>query len=187
MNQRIEKLSINEKISGTGYTVEDFWSWAYSDIMTNTTRAVFAEFLVGSSLGVVDEPRKEWDGVDLRYQGKKIEVKSSAYLQTWNQKGLSTIRFDIARKESWNSITNTYTETPIRASDCYVFCLYPETDPEKVNILDVASWEFYVISTERIERDLGDQKSIGLKGIQSMCKPVGYNELKANIDSELEI
>ena len=182
----IKKLQVTEKIKGTaGYSIADFWSWAYSDIMTNTTRAVFAEFIVGSALRVIDEPRKEWDGVDLRYQGKKLEIKSSAYLQTWHQKSLSTIRFDIAKKRSWDAITNTYTDHPIRASDIYVFCLFTEKDPGRADLLDVSQWEFYVVSTHRIEQELGDQKSVSLSRIQSMCKPVEYHALKDWVDSEI--
>lgn len=186
IEQMVRKLQAIEEIKGTtGFSIADFWSWAYSDIMTNTTRAVFAEFLVGSALGVIDEPRKEWDGVDLRYQGKKLEVKSSAYLQAWDQKGLPTIRFDIAKKKSWDAVTNAYTDYPIRASDCFVFCLFTERDPQKADILDVSLWEFYVIPTQRIESELGNQKSIGLSGIQSMCGPVKYTDLRDRIDSEL--
>jgi hypothetical protein len=32
-----------------GATVGDFWSWAYSDLLSSTDRAVFAEFVVGTA------------------------------------------------------------------------------------------------------------------------------------------
>jgi hypothetical protein len=64
--------------------VGDFWSWAYSDILSNTDRAVFAEFVVGTALGVTDVPSVGWDAVDLRYVDKTIEVKISAYIQSWH-------------------------------------------------------------------------------------------------------
>ena len=39
----------------------DFWKWAYSDTITNTTRGVLAEFLVAKALGVAtDIPRDPW-------------------------------------------------------------------------------------------------------------------------------
>jgi hypothetical protein len=183
-----KKLRPEDKIIGAeGLTVGDFWSWAYSDILSNRNRSIFAEFIVGSALGVVDNPRVEWDAVDLRYKGKKIEVKASAYLQSWPQKKLSRIVFDIAKKKAWDAITNEYQSEATRYADCYVFCVYPETDPSKANILDVRAWEFYVIPTERINRELGDQKSIGIKRIQAMCKPVGYSDLKKCIDKVLGI
>lgn len=55
-----------DEIPVLGVTVGDFW--AYSDILNNTDRAVFAEFVVGMALGVTDAPRVEWDAVDLRYR-----------------------------------------------------------------------------------------------------------------------
>ncbi len=62
-----------------------------SDLLSNRNRSIFAEFLVGAALGVLDKPRVEWDAFDLIYQGKKIEVKSSAYLQSWQQNSPSRI------------------------------------------------------------------------------------------------
>lgn len=64
------------------HTVGDFWQWAYSDILSNRNRSIFAEFIVGVALGAVDKPRVEWDPADLCYQGFKIEVKSSADCQS---------------------------------------------------------------------------------------------------------
>jgi hypothetical protein len=188
MGDKIKKLNPKEKIiCPENLTVGDFWSWAYSDILSNRNRSIFAEFLVAVALGVTDSPRVEWDGVDLRYKGRGIEVKSAAYIQSWKQKGLSVIRFDIAKKMSWYADTNTWDEKPTRGADCYVFCFYPETDPAKVNILDVGAWEFYVLPTEQINRELGDQKSIGIKRIQAMSEPVKFGQVKEKIDRVMGI
>ncbi len=65
--------------------------WAYSNLLTNITRGLFAKFLVGTALGAVEGTRTEWDSFDLLYQGAKIEVKSSAYLQSWPQEKPSAI------------------------------------------------------------------------------------------------
>ena len=56
---------------------------AYSDIMGNLNRSVFAEFVVASALGIQDKCRIEWDAYELEYQRKKIEVKCSVLLQSW--------------------------------------------------------------------------------------------------------
>ena len=63
-------------------TLGDFWAWGYSNILTNNLRGVFAEFLVGTALGVVrDSQWVEWDEFDLLYnykgKNKGIEIKSS--------------------------------------------------------------------------------------------------------------
>ena len=82
----IEKRSCQDDIPVLGVMVGEYWSWAYSGILNNTDRAVFAEFVVGSALGVTEAPRMEWDAIDLRYGDKTIEVKSSAYVQSWHQR-----------------------------------------------------------------------------------------------------
>ncbi|MDP9476496.1 MAG: hypothetical protein M3R38_12580 [Actinomycetota bacterium] len=107
--------------------------------MSNTDRAVFAEFVVGTALGVTDAPRVEWDAVDLRYGEKTIEVKSSAYVQSWHreQDPPSQISFDLKERLSWDAATNTYRVEPSRAADCYVFCVYAEKDRSRANVLDV--------------------------------------------------
>ena len=184
----MKKISSDEKIVGTDdLSIHDFWSWAYSDILSNRNRSVFAEFLVGYALGVTDTPRIEWDAVDLRYSDKKIEVKSSAYLQSWDQNNLSVIKFDIEKKMSWDAETNKTENEPKRAADCYVFCLYSETDPTKMNILNVNNWDFYILSTEQIERELGKQKSVGIKRIQTMCDSVDFSGLKKRVNHVLGI
>src|SRR5437016_2007119 len=97
----IKKLNPGEPIPQlNGFTVGDFWSWAYSDTLSNGNRAIFAEFLVGAALGVLDEPRIEWNGYDLLYRARKVEVKASAFLQSWKQTRPSPIRFDVASKKA---------------------------------------------------------------------------------------
>ena len=182
----MHKLVASEAIPGlSDATVGDFWSWAYSDVLSNVTRSVYAEFLVASALGLTHEPRVEWDAVDLRYRGHGIEVKAAAYLQSWRQERLSTIRFDIARKRAWDARSNTYATEPVRGADCYAFCLYPETDPAKVDVLDARRWCFYVLPTARIEREFGGQKGMALSTLEALASPVRYEALKGAIDGAL--
>jgi hypothetical protein len=85
----------------------DFWQWAYSDFLSNALRGVLAEYIVAQAVGCTHRPRTEWDAYDLKTDsGLKIEVKSAAYLQSWQQKRLSPIRFDIGRKKGWDAETN---------------------------------------------------------------------------------
>ena len=183
----VEKVGCEKEIPVLGATVGDFWAWAYSDILSNTDRAVFAEFVVGMALGVTDAPRVEWDAVDLRYGDKTIEVKSSAYIQSWHQEQdpLSKISFDLKERLSWDASTNTYRVESSRAADCYVFCVYTEKDRSRVNVLDVDMWEFYVVSTQQINRQLGSQKTAALSTIERLAEPVGYAQIKERVDSAL--
>ena len=74
----------DESIGEIG-TLGDFWRWAMSDLLSNGTRGVFAEYIVGKLLGAdFSSPRLEWDAYDLLYEGHRIEVKSSSYIQTWH-------------------------------------------------------------------------------------------------------
>jgi hypothetical protein len=53
-----ERLNPNREIPLTGRTVQDFWAWGFSDVLTNISRAVFAEWIVGSAL---DGIRPVWE------------------------------------------------------------------------------------------------------------------------------
>ena len=88
----MELLNGNEKFTldgnDTGISVSEFWSWAYSDLLNNTLRGVLAEFLVKKSFSFLPPPRgilrTDWTPYDLASpSGRRIEVKSAAYLQSW--------------------------------------------------------------------------------------------------------
>ena len=179
-------LKPEEPILGlAGSTIGEFWSWAYSDIVSNTVRPSFAEFLVGKCLGLLNEPRKEWDHVDFVYGGRKIEVKSSVYVQTWDQTMPSVIVFDIAPKtKPWVAETNTIGPRG-RAADCYVFCVHTDVDRSNCAVNDTGRWDFYVLPAQAISRAFGEQKSVRLSRIQRMCVPVKYSDLKNAIDAAL--
>ena len=74
---------------------QEFWEWAYDDLLTNTTRGVLAEYIVAKALGIGDTKRVEWDQYDLEIDGVGVEVKSAAYVQTWEQSKISEIAFSI--------------------------------------------------------------------------------------------
>ena len=180
------RLSSDTEIPAVGATVGDFWAWAFSDVLSNTARGVLAEFLVGSALGVVEGVRMEWAPFDLLYEEAKIEVKSAAYVQRWFQKRHSVVEWkDIGEHSAWDATTGTSSEEVKRWADCYVLCLYTERDRDVANVLDVSKWEFYVLSTERIYRELGTQKSAVLSTIRRLTEPVGFGLLKERVDQAL--
>ena len=179
-------LSANEPIPGlNGRTVGDFWQWAYSDILSNRNRSIFAEFIVGVALGAVGQPRVEWNSADLQYDRFKVEVKCSADLQSWQQERPSRVQFSIRKAVVWNRHTGKYEGTPARCADVYVFCHYPERDKAKANVLCVAAWDFYVIATETLNREFGDAQSVSLSAIRRTALHCKFDGLKAAVDSVL--
>lgn len=152
-----------------GIQLLEFWQWNQSDLLNNALRGTIAEFIVGKALDAVNEMRLEWDAFDLiTSTGIKIEVKSAAYLQSWQQSKNSTIQFSIRPALAWEASTNTYETEVKRSADVYVFCLLKEQDRSVVNPLNLDQWEFYVLATEQINREKGAQKTIGLNGLLKM-------------------
>lgn len=113
-----------------GRDLADFWAWSESDLLSNTTRGLLAEYIVGIALGCTDGTvRREWDAFDLLTEsGLRIELKSSAYLQSWQQKSASAIKFAVGPAMAWFAETNSYAGVRERSADVYVFCLFTTTD-----------------------------------------------------------
>ena len=161
---------------------QEFQAWAYDDLLTNTTRGVLAEYIVATALGILDTKRVEWDQYDLEIDGVGVEVKSAAYVQTWEQARISEIAFGIRPAKGWDARTNTYAASAKRSADVYVFCLLEGEDREHVDPLQVAQWTFHVLSTSELDRQVPTQKTIRLGPLKALrprqCK---YDELKAAI------
>src|SRR5690606_17504853 len=136
-------------------TIKDFWAWSASDIMSNTTRSRFAEFIVATATNVdLGIPRQEWESYDLlTTEGIKIEVKSSAYIQAWHQKKLSTITFSIKPARYWNSLNGEQESIAKRHADIYVMCLLKNIDQNTINPLDMDQWDFYVLSKQELRSE----------------------------------
>ncbi len=173
-------------------TLGDFWAWGYSNILTNNLRGVFAEFLVGTALGVVrDSQRVEWDEFDLLYtykgKNKGIEVKSSAYLQSWDQFGkLSKISWNIAKHYGYSEKSGKWTEEKGRPANCYVLCVYCEKeDRNPALLLDLKRWEFYVLPTSVINSEFESQKTVTVGSIKPLATAVGYEQLRDSVDRAL--
>ena len=160
-------------------TVLEFWRWSSSNLAGNALRGIFAEYLVASVLGLTETCRVEWDAFDLKTpSGLRIEVKSAAYLQSWQQKALSQIRFGIAPTRALDEATNTYASLSARQADVYVFCLLHHQDKATVDPLDMAQWTFYLLPASTLEAKFPAQKSISLASLLKI-NPVqcAYQEL----------
>ena len=72
----------NKKLS---YDLLSFWQWSMSDLLSNATRGILAEFIIAKALDIKTIVRDEWAAYDLITEdGIKIEVKSAAYIQSWD-------------------------------------------------------------------------------------------------------
>jgi hypothetical protein len=149
-----------------GFTLIDFWRWSGSDLTNNAMRGVLAEFLVARALGCSLGVRTEWDAYDLLTPaGVRIEVKSSAYLQSWHQEKHSTPCFSIGVRCGWDAATNTYAATPCRAAQVYVFALLHHKDKSTVDPLQTDQWTFYVLPTSVLNEKFPAGKTIGLASL----------------------
>lgn len=167
----------------TSVNKQEFLAWAYDDLFTNTTRGVLAEYIVATALGIHNTKRVEWDQYDLEFGDVKVEVKSAAYVQAWEQSRLSTIKFGIRPARGWDSRTNISATTAQRSADVYVFCLLKGEERDRINPLDVEQWTFYVLSRHVLDRQVPEQKTIGLAPLIARFGPreCVYEELKAAI------
>jgi len=161
----------------------DYWMWAHSNMCSNAERGKFAEYIVSLAMNAADGVGDEWGAYDvLSPEGIRIEVKTSAYIQTWGQKTFSRIVFGIKPTRELDEWTNQYYDEAKRQSDVYVFCVENCKDQSELNPLDLDQWDFYPVSTALLNEKLGDQKSISLVSLEnlevSLCK---YAELRKEI------
>ena len=166
-------------------SVLEFWQWAYSDIIGNIERGHFAEYLVARALDAAKDTRVEWDKYDvLTNDDISIEVKSSGYVQTWQQKGKSKILFSIRPTRAFNSKANAYEREIKRQAQIYVFCVHNyEKKDEGLNPLDMKQWDFYILPTEKLNMEVKDQKTISLQKIIKLgAEKCSYSELSESIN-----
>lgn len=147
----------------------DFWQWAYSDFMSNALRGVLAEYIVAHAASCTHRPRTEWSAYDLQTDaGLKLEVKSAAYLQSWEQKRHSPLRFDIAPKKGWDAQTNTSAQASARSADMYVFCVFAAKEKDGADPCNLSQWFFLVCPTALLNERFGAQKSVALSSLEAL-------------------
>jgi hypothetical protein len=176
-----EKLIFNGK--ELNFSIIDFWRWSTSDILSNTIRGGFAEFIVATALNLdMEVLRDEWSAFDLKTNdGIKVEVKCSAYIQSWYQSRLSTISYSTKPAFYWDSDTNKFTNIKKRHADVYVFCLLYHPDKLTINPLNINQWEFYVLSTQQLNEYERSQHSITLKSLRALTLAVPYDKLNETV------
>ncbi len=181
-----EPLTFNEK--RTGMTIGHFWAWSSSDLLSNTLRGGFGEFVVASALEIeLRQTRTDWLAYDLQYGDHRVEVKSAAYLQAWDNKAPSKISFGIAPSREWSAETNLFADEAKRHANVYVFCLLTCQDRQKIDPLDMNQWNFYVLHTNVLNEHCPNQKTISLPSLQKLSPiETNYGDLKRIVDQVLE-
>ena len=172
----IEGMSAN-------YLLSDFWAWQASDLLNNTLRGVLAEFIVAKALGLDTScTRQDWDAYDLLVNGQwRIEVKSSAYLQSWEQKRESRLQFSIRPTREWLPVDG-FSSDSMRRSDLYVFCAFTCKERSEADPLNLDQWEFYILPTFILNESCGDQKTISLPRLKELhAEKSDYRTLNARV------
>jgi hypothetical protein len=167
-------------------TLLDFWKWAFGDLCDDDLKGYFAEWMVRVLLGLPLTRRVSWaDSEIITPAGLRIEVKSSAYWQSWKLVNEDGTRkpvpppVDPARKKvvfgglrSGTSV-DTSPQRPSREfkSDVYVFCLHTQTDATAWDAWQLSHWEFYVLTrSQLVEHGIGG--SISLGALRKLCPPM---------------
>lgn len=171
--KRLERLTGQERFEETGLAVEDFWRWAFSDLRTNIVRGVLAEFLVARALGDPSPIREAWGNWDVTSaSGIKVEVKSSAYLQSWSQRRHSAIVFTGLTGRAWSAQTNEMAEERTLRADVYVFAINKCRSPQQYDPLRTTDWEFRVMTAAQLREH--DRRSVTLAFLDTHA-PTAYS------------
>ena len=160
------------------FTLIDFWSWNTSDLLNNAMRWKLAEYIIARALKIDGWYRIEWDEYDLVYNKLKIEIKSWAYIQSWEQDKYSNIILTIKPTKDYNWLDFN------RKSDIYIFAILSHKYAKTVDPLELEQWDFYIIETNVLNEKLWNQKTIGLKWLLKLT-PIkcSFNDLKKEVDN----
>ena len=161
-----------------GSAVLDFWRWAHSSVLNNTTRGRLAEFIVSRAIGARGDVANEWGAYDLdTAAGVKVEVKSAAYVQDWKQKARSRILFAIRPTLAWDRETGRFEGPLERHANVYVFCLLGDPDRVTVDPLDLSRWQFYVVPRATLDTEFPTGKTLSLARLQRLAQAIDVRSL----------
>ena len=141
-----------------------FWQWAYSDLSNNIRRSILAEYIVASALDITSDTRQVWNAPYdlLSKEGYKLEVKSAAYVQSWDAKHPDHVSYRIAPARQPDETGDYKIDSPlVRSADVYIFCLYKALTREE-SPLNLDLWDFFVLPTSVLDEHKPTQKTITL-------------------------
>lgn len=189
----VTKLTGDELFKSVGskqFSVLEFWQYGFSSLNSNVLRGVLAEFLVENALkeSTKEEIRSPWGDYDVLYEGKKIEVKCSSYIQDWDQPAFSKIIWTgLKAKETYYSeAVKKLAElnTLSYKADIYILALFKHQEHATLDILDLEQWCFYVLSKDRVREVSGDKGRVTLAHLEKHgVQPVSFGGLKESLDT----
>ena len=183
LERKIGKEKFHSNNKTFDFDLLSFWQWSVSDLVSNATRGRLAEFLVAKALDLNMKVRDEWSAYDLETSsGIKIEVKSSAYIQSWEQSQLSVINFRIPKTREWDRTTNKQSVEIKRQADVYVFALLVHKEKSTIDPMNVDQWEFYALPTQMLNERQRSQHSITLSSLRKLAQPVKFDELLQEVN-----
>jgi hypothetical protein len=170
-------LTGTERFVGVDASVIEFWRWAFSDLRDNTIRAALAEFLVAKAVGDTRGLRIGWDNFDvLAPDGTRIEVKCSAFLQSWAQRHPSRLVFARLRGREFDASLNEYSADEKVRADVFVFAVQTQLDPAEYDLLDLGHWQFWVVNATAIRNET--RRSVDIAWVRDNAEgPVTHTEL----------
>lgn len=180
-------LDGSERFAGLDDTVADFWCWAFSDLRDNTTRGILAEFLVAKALGDARTLRIGWDNFDAQApDGTAIEVKCSAFLQSWAQKRHSDLVFGRLSAREFDATRNEYSVDAWVRADVFVFAVQTQREPASYDVLDISHWGFWVAGASIIRERAG--KTVGIGWVREHATgPLSYGGLADTIHAAAQL
>ncbi|MCB2074957.1 MAG: hypothetical protein H6917_04955 [Novosphingobium sp.] len=150
-------------------------------LVTNVLRGQVIEAIIALAL----EPEWTWCSADYaswdfeRDDGLRMEVKQSAYRQSWKTDPNAKISpgFDVkARKGRWEG--STFIAEPGRAAHLYVLA-YHDIRDDSADHRDPAQWSFFVIPTPEIP----PVARIGLGSVKRLTEPVSILDLRDHVST----
>ena len=167
-------------IATTADVVREVTRAYQAPVMNNVHRSEYVEAMVAVALVESGWSRTmPWDSWDFEHKELelKMEVKQSAAAQAWSPgRASSPPRFDIRARTGYWDRSGRWRSAPGRHADVYVFAWHGGVG-KSTDQREPMSWQFYVVR----ERDLPDQKTIGLSAIQRLAQPCRADRLHARL------
>lgn len=163
-------------LNGKGSTVLNFWQWAFSMFEDNTIRGTLGQYIVAWAIGADNIIHDNWQAYDLLApNGKKIEVKTTAYTQIWDYGKRKNPLFVIKPTRSYTH-EKGFEEKSSYNADVYVLCYYSWQDNSTMDVLNIDHWRFWIFSLKNLLTILDGKKSISVKKLQEL----GFDSLNAS-------